>query len=33
MPLICCITEIGMCVTIHRRDATRAAKRAVSDAI
>jgi len=33
MPLIRCITEMGMGVDVHGRDATKAAKRAVSDAI
>ena len=28
-----CITEMGMGVDVHGRDATKAAKRAVSDAI
>src|SRR2546421_12711692 len=33
MPLTRCITEMGMGVDVHGRDATKAAKRAVSDAI
>ena len=33
MPLHRCITEMGMGVDVHGRDATKAAKRAVSDAI
>src|SRR5690349_7498478 len=33
MPRIRCITEMGMGVDVHGRDATKAAKRAVSDAI
>lgn len=33
MALIRCITEMGMGVDVHGRDATKAAKRAVSDAI
>jgi uncharacterized protein (TIGR02058 family) len=33
MPLIRCVTEMGMGVDVHGRDATKAAKRAVSDAI
>ena len=33
MPLVRFITEMGMGVDVHGRDATRAAKRAVSDAI
>jgi len=33
MPLIRCITEMGMGVDVHGRDATKVAKRAVSDAI
>src|SRR5829696_2033258 len=33
MPGIGCITEMGMGVDVHARDATKAAKRAVSDAI
>jgi uncharacterized protein (TIGR02058 family) len=28
-----CITEMGMCVDVHGKDATKAARRAVSDAI
>ena len=33
MALVRCITEMGMGVDVHGRDATKAAKRAVSDAI
>src|SRR5215471_15081454 len=33
MPRIRCITEMGMGVDVHGRDATKAARRAVSDAI
>ena len=33
MARIRCITEMGMGVDVHGRDATKAAKRAVSDAI
>ena len=33
MARIRCITEVGMGVDVHGRDATKAAKRAVSDAI
>ena len=33
MPRVRCITEMGMGVDVHGRDATKAAKRAVSDAI
>src|SRR6195952_2838904 len=33
MTLIRCITEMGMGVDVHGRDSTKAAKRAVSDAI
>src|ERR1700710_318501 len=33
MPRIRCITEMGMGVDVHGRDATKAATRAVSDAI
>lgn len=33
MAKIRCITEMGMGVDVHGRDATKAAKRAVSDAI
>lgn len=33
MTRICCITEMGMGVDVHGRDATKAARRAVSDAI
>ncbi|WP_315771000.1 MULTISPECIES: Lin0512 family protein [unclassified Bradyrhizobium] len=33
MTRIRCITEMGMGVDVHGRDATKAAKRAVSDAI
>src|SRR5215212_7043012 len=33
MPLTRCITEMGMGVDVHGRDATKAARRAVSDAI
>ena len=33
MPRMRCVTEIGMGVDVHGRDATKAAKRAVSDAI
>lgn len=33
MTLIRCITEMGMGVDVHGRDATKAARRAVSDAI
>src|ERR1051326_5983389 len=33
MPRIRCITEMGMGVDVHGRDATKAAKRAISDAI
>jgi uncharacterized protein (TIGR02058 family) len=33
MPRMRCITEMGMGVDVHGRDATKAAKRAVSDAI
>jgi len=33
MPVIRCITEMGMGVDVHGRDATKAARRAVSDAI
>ena len=33
MARVRCITEMGMGVDVHGRDATKAAKRAVSDAI
>src|ERR1700740_960841 len=33
MALLRCVTEMGMGVDVHGRDATKAAKRAVSDAI
>ena len=33
MPRVRCITEMGMGVDVHGRDATKAARRAVSDAI
>ena len=33
MTLVRCITEMGMGVDVHGRDATKAARRAVSDAI
>jgi GxGxDxHG motif protein len=33
MPRIRCITEMGMGVEVHRRDATKAVKRAVSDEV
>ena len=33
MPRIRCITEMGMGVDVHGRDSTKAARRAVSDAI
>ena len=33
MPRVRCITEMGMGVDVHGRDATKAAKRAVSNAI
>ena len=33
MALVRCITEMGMGVDVHGRDATKAARRAVSDAI
>jgi len=33
MPRIRCITEMGMGVDVHGRDATKAARRAISDAI
>ena len=33
MTRVRCVTEIGMGVDVHGRDATKAAKRAVSDAI
>jgi len=33
MARVCCITEMGMGVDVHGKDATKAAKRAVSDAI
>ena len=33
MALVRCITEMGMGVDVHGKDATKAAKRAVSDAI
>jgi len=33
MPRVRCITEMGMGVDVHGKDATKAAKRAVSDAI
>jgi hypothetical protein len=33
MARVRCITEMGMRVDVHGRDATKAAKRAVSDAI
>ncbi len=33
MTRVRCITEMGMGVDVHGRDATKAAKRAVSDAI
>ena len=33
MPRIRCVTEMGMGVDVHGKDATKAAKRAVSDAI
>jgi uncharacterized protein (TIGR02058 family) len=33
MPRVRCVTEMGMGVDVHGRDATKAAKRAVSDAI
>jgi uncharacterized protein (TIGR02058 family) len=33
MARVRCITEMGMGVAVHGRDATKAAKRAVSDAI
>ena len=33
MARVRCITEMGMGVDVHGRDATRAARRAVSDAI
>ena len=33
MPRVRCITEMGMGVDVHGRDATKAAKRAISDAI
>jgi hypothetical protein len=33
MPLIRCITKIGTGIDVHRHDATKAAKRAFSDAI
>src|SRR6478752_1963710 len=33
MPRMRCVTEMGMGVDVHGRDATKAAKRAVSDAI
>ena len=33
MTRVRCVTEMGMGVDVHGRDATKAAKRAVSDAI
>src|ERR1700721_4004161 len=33
MPRIRCITEMGMGVNVHGRDASKAARRAISDAI
>ena len=33
MALVRCITEMGMGVDVHGKDSTKAAKRAVSDAI
>jgi uncharacterized protein (TIGR02058 family) len=33
MPLIRCVTEMGMGVDVHGSDATKAAKRAVSEAL
>jgi uncharacterized protein (TIGR02058 family) len=33
MALVRCVTEMGMGVDVHGKDATKAAKRAVSDAI
>ena len=33
MARVRCVTEMGMGVDVHGRDATKAAKRAVSDAI
>ena len=33
MPRVRCITEMGMGVDVHGRDATKAARRAISDAI